>query len=167
MLQQGRIIAERWVAANPAEGRARLMYATVLTSLGELVAADTILKRAVLTDTGGSSINAQLLRIELSLKAWRGPAALALFDSLRTRTVIVGRSNAGVMTTGNLVVLATPMLGRPSLYDSLISVGMLWTLYCLSVSPVMTASTPGTAMAFSVSIFLILAWAYGLRTMSR
>jgi TolB-like protein len=124
MLQQGRTIAERWVAANPAEGRAQLMYATTLAALGELVAADSILKRAVLTDTGSSSVNALMLRLELSLKAWRGPSAVALFDSVRKRPVIMGRSAAGVMTTGNLVTLVTPMLGRPALYDSLISVGM-------------------------------------------
>jgi hypothetical protein len=47
-----------------------------------------------------------------------------------------------------------------------ISVGIQWSLNCASVSPVITASTPGTLSAAAVSIFLSLAWAYGLRTMS-
>ena len=46
------------------------------------------------------------------------------------------------------------------------SVGIQCRLYCLSVSPVITASTPGIASAFSVRIALIFAWAYGLRWMS-
>jgi hypothetical protein len=47
-----------------------------------------------------------------------------------------------------------------------IRVGIQWRLYLASVSPVMTARTPGTFSAFSVLIDLILAWANGLRTMS-
>ena len=45
-------------------------------------------------------------------------------------------------------------------------VGIQCRLYLASVSPVMTASTPGTCMARVVSMDLILAWAKGLRTMS-
>ena len=47
-----------------------------------------------------------------------------------------------------------------------ISVGIQCRLYCLSVSPVITASTPGIANALSVRMALIVACAYGLRTMS-
>jgi len=46
-------------------------------------------------------------------------------------------------------------------------VGIQWRLYFARSWPVMTASTPGTAMAFAVSILVIFAWAWGLRTMSR
>ena len=46
------------------------------------------------------------------------------------------------------------------------SVGIQWRLYFARVSPVITAKTPGTFKARAVSIFFILAWAYGLRTMS-
>ncbi len=53
-----------------------------------------------------------------------------------------------------------------TIWVSDISVGIQWRLYLASVSPVMTASTPGTFSAFSVSIDLIFAWANGLRTMS-
>ena len=38
-------------------------------------------------------------------------------------------------------------------------VGIQWRLYSLRVSPVMTASTPGTASALSVLMLLMLAWA--------
>ena len=48
-----------------------------------------------------------------------------------------------------------------------ISVGIQCRLYWASVSPVMTASTPGTFSARSVLIVLMRAWANGLRTMSR
>ena len=46
-------------------------------------------------------------------------------------------------------------------------VGIQWRLYLARSWPVMTASTPGMASALAVSIFMIFAWAYGLRTMSR
>jgi len=45
-------------------------------------------------------------------------------------------------------------------------VGIQCRLYFASVSPVMTASTPGILSAASELIDLILACAYGLRTMS-
>ena len=45
-------------------------------------------------------------------------------------------------------------------------VGIQCSLYFSSVGPSITASTPGILSAFEVSIFLILACAYGLRTMS-
>ena len=45
-------------------------------------------------------------------------------------------------------------------------VGIQCRLYLASVSPVITASTPGTLRAFSELIDLILACANGLRTMS-
>jgi len=47
------------------------------------------------------------------------------------------------------------------------SVGIQCRLYLARSWPVITASTPGVARAFAVSIFLIVAWAKGLRTMSR
>ena len=47
------------------------------------------------------------------------------------------------------------------------SVGIQCRLYLARSWPVITASTPGTASALAVSILTILAWAYGLRTMSR
>ena len=47
-----------------------------------------------------------------------------------------------------------------------IRVGIQCRLYLASVSPVITASTPGIFSAFSVLIVLIFACAYGLRTMS-
>ncbi len=53
-----------------------------------------------------------------------------------------------------------------TIWVSDIRVGIQCRLYCSSVSPVITASTPGTAMAAVVSMALILAWANGLRTMS-
>ena len=53
-----------------------------------------------------------------------------------------------------------------TIWVSDISVGIQCRLYFASVSPVITASTPGTFSARSVSIFLIFACAYGLRTMS-
>ncbi len=40
-----------------------------------------------------------------------------------------------------------------------ISVGIQCRLYCFSISPVITASTPGMAMAFDPSIFTIFACA--------
>ncbi len=46
-------------------------------------------------------------------------------------------------------------------------VGIQCRLYLARSWPVITASTPGMASAFVLSIFLILAWANGLRTMSR
>jgi hypothetical protein len=46
-------------------------------------------------------------------------------------------------------------------------VGIQWRLYLARSWPVMTARTPGMARALAVSIFVILACAYGLRTMSR
>ncbi len=124
MLLQGRSIAEQWVASNPAEGRAKLMYATILTSLGDLVGADTVLRRAVLTDTGQSWINAQLIRLELNLKLWRASATLALYDTIRTKPAIIARTPTGPITTGAVVTLVSPMLGRPSQYDSLITTNM-------------------------------------------
>ena len=54
-----------------------------------------------------------------------------------------------------------------TIWVSDIRVGIQCRLYCSRVSPVMTASTPGTLSAFSVSMDLIRAWANGLRTMSR
>ena len=45
-------------------------------------------------------------------------------------------------------------------------VGIQCRLYLASVSPVITASTPGIFMARSVLIDLIFACAWGLRTMS-
>ncbi len=45
-------------------------------------------------------------------------------------------------------------------------VGIQCRLYLASVGPSMTASTPGILSAFEVSIFLILACAWGLLTMS-
>ncbi len=47
-----------------------------------------------------------------------------------------------------------------------IRVGIQWRLNLASVSPVITASTPGMASAFSVWMAVIFAWAKGLRTMS-
>jgi hypothetical protein len=38
-------------------------------------------------------------------------------------------------------------------------VGIQWRLYLARSWPVITASTPGTASAFALSIFLIVAWA--------
>ncbi len=49
-------------------------------------------------------------------------------------------------------------VGR-TIWVSDIRVGIQWRLYCSRVAPVITASTPGTSMAFSVRISLILAWA--------
>ncbi len=46
------------------------------------------------------------------------------------------------------------------------SVGIQCRLYFASVGPSITASTPGIFSALEVSIFLILACAYGLLTMS-
>ncbi len=40
-----------------------------------------------------------------------------------------------------------------------ISVGIQCSLYCSSVAPVITASTPGIFSAFSESMLLIFAWA--------
>src|SRR5262249_42861021 len=54
-----------------------------------------------------------------------------------------------------------------TIWVSDMSVGIQWRLYLARSAPVITASTPGTAVAFAVSIFTILAWAWGLRTMSR
>jgi hypothetical protein len=45
-------------------------------------------------------------------------------------------------------------------------VGIQCRLNLASVSPVITARTPGTFIAFELSIDLSLAWANGLRTMS-
>ena len=50
---------------------------------------------------------------------------------------------------------------------SLISVGIQASLKPSSVFPVITAATPSTAIAVSSWIFVIFAWAYGLRAMSR
>jgi hypothetical protein len=49
---------------------------------------------------------------------------------------------------------------------SLMSVGIMCRLYFSRSRPVITASTPGVASARDVSIFRILAWGYGVRTMS-
>ena len=53
-----------------------------------------------------------------------------------------------------------------TIWVSDIRVGIQWSLYWARVSPVMTATTPGTFRAAVLSIFLIFAWANGLRTMS-
>ncbi len=54
-----------------------------------------------------------------------------------------------------------------TIWVSDIRVGIQCSLYWASVSPVITASTPGTLQGGRlVSIFLIFAWAKGLRTMS-
>src|SRR5437899_985339 len=45
-------------------------------------------------------------------------------------------------------------------------VGIQWSPAFSRSRPVITASTPGTSSAWDVSIDAILAWAYGLRTMS-
>jgi hypothetical protein len=54
-----------------------------------------------------------------------------------------------------------------TIWVSDMSVGIQCRLYFSRSLPVMTARTPGIAVAFAVSIFLIFAWANGLRTMSR
>ena len=46
-----------------------------------------------------------------------------------------------------------------TIWVSDISVGIQCRLYLARSSPVITASTPGMASAFAVSIFTILAWA--------
>ena len=46
------------------------------------------------------------------------------------------------------------------------SVGIQWSLYPSRSLPVTTAATPGIFSASEASIDLIVAWAYGLRTMS-
>jgi TolB-like protein len=124
MLATGRAIAEGWVAANPAEGRARFMYATTLAALGQIVAADSILRRAVLLDTGLAAVNARMLRMELALKRWDAAASHILFDSLRSQWSVIVRTPAGAITTGGVATLLGPVFGRPALFDSLIEASL-------------------------------------------
>lgn len=120
-LARGRALADQWVAAKPSEGRALMMYATILASLGDVAGADSMLCRTVLTDTGQVGVAAQLLQLELHMKSWHAQLAAAVYDTIRSHPVVIGRLPSGPFTTGNLLVLVSPIFGRISQYDSLIS----------------------------------------------
>lgn len=123
LLTRGRDIAEGWVGANPSEGRARLMYANTLASLGAIAAADSNLRRAVITDSSNAGINTLLLRLELAVKSWRGAEASRMYDSVRAHSQAVP-GTGGRITTGAVAVVVAPTFGRLAHFDSLMTVGM-------------------------------------------
>ncbi|HEX7939804.1 MAG TPA: hypothetical protein VF483_12530 [Gemmatimonadaceae bacterium] len=121
MLANGRKVAEQWVSANPSESRAQMMAATILASLGDIAAADNLMRRVAIPDSGQAAAAARFLQLEVNLKLWRTSLAASEFDSIRAHPFVLGHTQTGVVTTGNVATLLAPMLGRPSLYDSLIT----------------------------------------------
>jgi tetratricopeptide (TPR) repeat protein len=123
LLTQGKDIAERWVAANPSEGRARLMYATALASLGSIAAADTNLRRAIITDSSNAGVNALFRRMEITVKLWRGADASRLYDSIRAHPEPLPNTG-GRMMTGGIVAAVGTVFGRLGDFDSLMTANL-------------------------------------------
>lgn len=98
-LLQARRAAEEWLAAGPGETRPRVAYARILLRLGQVQAADSVLK-LVHADRSSSNESIAVVtdRAEIALKRANYAEAVRLIDSLRAATDSIRNArNAGVI----------------------------------------------------------------------
>ena len=119
-LDHAKVVAEQWVAANPAEHRAQFNLGGVLLLLGQVAAADSVLSRAIISDSGQASAVLLLQRLELAIKLWRTAQARSLYDTVRSHPIAL----QGPITTANIAALAAPDFGRMTEYDSVVASGL-------------------------------------------
>ena len=119
-LDRAKAIAEQWVAANPSENRARINLGGVLQFLGQVGAADSVLSRASVSDSGQASALLLLQRVERLIKLWRAAEAHSLYDTVRAHPIAL----QGPITTANIAALVAPEFGRLTEYDSIVTSGL-------------------------------------------